>query len=575
MYRTGDLARRRADGLIEFRGRGDSQVKIRGFRIELSEIESALRRHPSIVDAAVVVEAGSDDGEIAGYVVGAKDQSVMPSDLRRFLQRTLPGFMVPARLMVLDSLPLTAGGKLDKSRLPAPPRTRDTASASFTLPAGEVQTTVARVWSEVLGSPEIGADDNFLEIGGHSLRAAQIVARLRDVFDVDVPIAAMFAHPTIARLSAFITSSGHAATTDSKAIEPAARDAAIPLACSQERAWFQQRLSPGSLAYHFQTTLHFTGALDPVTLQAALTEIVRRHEILRTTFPETADGPVQRIHEPFEVELPHVDLRTLPEAARALELRRIVEAAVRTPFDMSRLPLIRWLLIQAGDRDWSVVHVEHHLIHDGWSFNVFRRELLQLYAFVLARGTVAPRAASDSVRGFCRVAAPMARRSRGRGPEPLPGATNCTRGPCAFELPSSRPRPPVQTYDGSIHEMELAPDLAEGHTRVEPPRRRDAVHDAAHGLHRASAPLHRSGRSLRGLRRGQPALARDRIASRHVREQRRDSRASVRESVVPIAPCRTSARRRSTPTFTRTSRSITSSRRWASRAIPAAIRSSR
>jgi len=460
MYRTGDLAHRRADGLIEFRGRSDSQVKIRGFRIELSEIESALRRHPSVVDAAVVVEAGSDDGEIAGYVVGAKDQSVMPSDLRRFLQRTLPGFMVPARIMVLDSLPLTAGGKLDKSRLPAPPRTRDTASAPFTLPAGEVQTAVVRVWSEVLGIQEIGADDNFLEIGGHSLRAAQVVARLRDVFDVDVPIAAMFAHPTIARLSSFIESiRRHATATEPGTIERAARDAPIPLSCSQERAWFQQRLSPGSLAYHFQTTLHFTGALDAATLRAALTEIVRRHEILRTTFPETADGPVQRIHDPFEVELPHVDLRTLPEAARPLEFRRIVEAAVRTPFDMSRLPLIRWLLIQTGDRDWSVVHVEHHLIHDGWSFNVFRRELLQLY-LSFSRGEASPleplpiQFADFAVRQRRWLAGPeVAVQSRYWSDQ--------LRETPVLELPSSRPRPPVQTYDGSIHEMELAPDLAE------------------------------------------------------------------------------------------------------------------
>jgi amino acid adenylation domain-containing protein len=384
LYRTGDLARWVGAGELEFRGRADHQVKLRGFRIELGEIEAALRRLPGVRDAvALVREDEPGDRRLVAYVVPAGGPA--PSALRAGLRESLPDYMLPSAFVTLPALPLTQSGKVDRRALPAPGGERPDLESAFAAPRNPVEEMLAGIFGEVLKLDRVGVHDDFFVLGGHSLLVAQVATRTRQALQVELPIVEVFRRPTVAGLAELVAAGGATGLPDLPPVRRVPRDGRpIPLSFPQERVWFLDQLTPGgNIAYNFQVTLSFHGPLSVGVLEGALTELVRRHEILRTSFPAVDGRPVQVIHPAVPVRLPVVDLRGVPAGEREDAAEELVAATLAVPFDVSRAPLIRWRLLQLDDELHVLVQVEHHFVHDGWSYAVLLRELKALYAAFL------------------------------------------------------------------------------------------------------------------------------------------------------------------------------------------------
>ncbi len=460
MYRTGDLARYRTDGQLEFRGRGDTQVKVRGFRIELGEIEAALGRHPAIRDAVVAArEDVPGERRLVAYLTAVAAAETLPStaELRGHLQRTVPDYMVPAAFVFLDALPLGPGGKVDRRALPAP---EAPAERIYVAPRGPVEEVLADLWSELLGAERIGVHADFFELGGHSLLVGRLTSRVRKSLGVELPLTSVFEHPTVAALAEHVAErmrAGTGATTgELPPIERAPRDQPLPLSFPQERVWFLQQLSPDSLAYNFQMTLHFLGTLEVEVLRRALAEIVRRHEVLRTRFPAVDGQPVQVVEAPWEVELPVIDLRRLAEDDRRTQTESLAFELTQIPFDLTRLPLIRWRLLKTADEEHHLTQVEHHFVHDGWSISILLRELKALYeAFDAGQ----PSPLRELEVQYADFAVWQRRRLAGDAMERLLGywRRQLAGMPAHLDLPTDRPRPRSPSWHGDNRTFRMQP----------------------------------------------------------------------------------------------------------------------
>jgi amino acid adenylation domain-containing protein len=462
IYKSGDLVRYLADGDLEYLGRIDHQVKIRGFRIELEEIEAVLREHPAVREAVVLARDNAGEKSdgiqsekmLVAYSVPDREKVLIGPELRRFLRQKLPEHMVPAAFVSLDALPLTSNGKIDRHSLPAPGRGRPDLSAPFMPPRTPAEETLADIWAEVLGLAEVGRDDDFFELGGHSLRAVQIVSRVRDAFRIEVPLDAFFAAPTVAGLARFASEAQLGGRQPSVPPLPTSpRTGPVPVSFSQERAWFIQQLNPENVAYNSQSTLRFTGTLDIGALERSLTEIVRRHEIFRTTFPAVQGRPVQVIHPAWPVRLEVVSFEALPDSEREGEAQRWISEKFREPFDLTRLPLVRWSLVRIAAREQILVHVEHHLVHDGWSFTVFLRELTALYR-AFSSGNASP--LRELPVQFADFALWQRAWMQGAVAEfELDYWKTRLAGCPALALPTDHPRPPVQSLRGTAPRAEI------------------------------------------------------------------------------------------------------------------------
>ncbi|WP_328918276.1 amino acid adenylation domain-containing protein [Streptomyces jietaisiensis] len=367
MYRTGDLARWNADGQVEYLGRTDDQVKIRGFRIELGEVEAALAAHPGVAQSAVVVrEDRPGDRRLVGYLVPVGGpESVEVAAVRRHVQGVLPEYMVPSALVVLDALPLTVNGKLDRKALPTPAHQ---AAGGGRGPATVQEELLCTVFADILGLPAVGVDDHFFELGGHSLLATRLVSRIRSVLGTEVPLRAVFEAPTPAALADRLTSSGERR----RALVRAGRTERTPLSFAQQRLWFLGELEGPSATYNIPFALRLTGSLDVDALENALRDLVERHEVLRTVFATVAGEPYQRV-------------LTLDEAAVSLPVRRVTDLdaalaeAADHRFDLaSQIPL-RARLLETGPEEHVLVLVVHHIAGDGWSLAPLTRDLSAAY----------------------------------------------------------------------------------------------------------------------------------------------------------------------------------------------------
>jgi len=383
LYRTGDRARRLPDGALDFLGRIDQQVKIRGFRIELGEIEAALNGDPRIRQSAVLVR-----GEIHGnrllvaYVVPAENVEISPAELRASLKTHLPEHMVPAAFVVLESLPLAPSGKLDRralSRLDVPASARSQADEAFEAPRTSTEELLAGIWGELLGLARVGRTDDFFELGGHSLMATRVLARLRQVFRVDLPLRALFEAATLAELAGRVEAARRAGEgLVAPPIERVSRGQGLPLSFAQQRLWFLDQLEPGSPFYNIPLAMRMTGPLALEVLERAMNELVRRHEVLRTSFAVSDGQPVQVI-APFEpVPLPLVDLSALPPAAREDEIRRRVEREARHPFDLGSGRPFRWTLLRISLVEQVGLFTLHHVASDEWSMGILMSEVTTL-----------------------------------------------------------------------------------------------------------------------------------------------------------------------------------------------------
>jgi amino acid adenylation domain-containing protein len=457
LYRTGDLCRYRRDGEIEFLGRADHQVKIRGFRIELGEIEAALMELPRVREAVVVLR----DRRLVAYVVGDVAVDAMRSSLRE----RLPDYMVPGAMVFLDALPRTPSGKVDRKDLPAPERTGPV-EGEGTAPSDPIEEILAGIWAAILGLDRVGVDESFFALGGHSLLAAQVASRIRSVLGVDLPLRKLFEHNTVAALARVVKAarreSGAEAPPASRIVRRS-RESNPPLAVSQQRIWFVERLNPGTALYNIPALYAMSGPLDAAALGKAIAEVVRRHETLRTTIAGPDMSPFQLVHPPSIPELPVVDLSALPAGRREREAELSAGRAARLPFRVDRGdPLTRFLLLRSAADEHRLLTVFHHLVSDGVSQAVFERELLALYEAV-STGRPPPltdppvqygdyaawqrRYLSDELAGEHLAAQLAFWRERLAGPLPV------------LRLPTDRPRAEVPSTRGATRAITLPAEI--------------------------------------------------------------------------------------------------------------------
>jgi len=385
MYRTGDVCRMSPNGDLEFGGRRDGQVKVRGYRIETGEVEARLSACENVGGSAVVVA----EETLVAFVVPAS--GIAPEDvdvglLASTLSRSLPAYMVPRRIDVWKALPMTPGGKVDRRALAAEAIGNRVAGSADVAPRTPTETAVAEIFGEVLGLERVSARASFFELGGHSLLATRVISRIRERLGRDLPLRALFEAPSVETLAMRVNESVvDAVGPPLLAVPPDQRPALIPTSHAQERLWFLDQLFPGDAAYAIPLLLRLEGDLDREALGQALAEVVRRHEVLRTTFPSVGGRPEQRIHAPGSelaqsaAAIARVDLSSLAGEERDAVVRaRLLEVAQRA-FDLASGPLVRTLLMRIGHRSHLAVLVMHHIVSDGWSVGVLARELAALY----------------------------------------------------------------------------------------------------------------------------------------------------------------------------------------------------
>ncbi|MET8091480.1 amino acid adenylation domain-containing protein [Micromonospora sp. NPDC005220] len=452
MYRTGDVARRRTDGNLVFVGRADDQVKIRGHRVELGEITAAVAALPGVGAQAVVIRDGADGGRLVAYTVPAAGATLDGPHLRRLLAETLPDYMVPDAVVVLDALPVTSHGKLDRRALPEPQFTGTAAVRSARTPQEEI---LCGLFGQVLDQPEPGVDDDFFELGGNSLSAVRLLSRVRSAFGSEVDVRAVFEARTPRRL-ADLVGPGGAATRPALTAGP--RPDEIPLSFSQRRLWFLDRLDGASGAYNIPIGIRLRGELDLDALRAAVGDVVARHESLRTVFPAVGGKPRQSVQDLAAVEVPVEIVEVSPE--RSADALR--EAAARG-FDLSTEIPLRVTLFVLGPRDHVLLLNVHHIASDGWSNAPLARDLS--VAYTARHGGRTPGFAPLPVQyadytlwqrellGDEGAADSPAARQLSFWQESLAGA------PAELALPTDRPRPAEMTTQGATVEFTVEAGL--------------------------------------------------------------------------------------------------------------------
>ena len=485
IYRTGDLARRRRDGELDFLGRIDHQVKLRGFRIELGEVEATLAAHPAVERAVVDIHAyGAEDSRLVAWVVLASTagsqggQAIEAEALQAWVGERLPEFMVPSAVVTLAAVPLTPNGKVDRRALPPPAASAGPRAAEAEPPRSPLEELVAGLWAELLGCERVGLHDDFFAAGGHSLLAVRLLARLRDATGMDVPLRALFAHPTVAALTAEVERCLRAQDAPPlPPIEPAAIADETPASAAQERLWLFHQLDPGGAVLNVPHPLHLSGPLQPAALAACLAEIAGRHACLRTTFVYGEGGLRQRIapHGGLRIAphgdqriaphggatLPLADLGALPPSRRRQEAHRLTEEEARERFDLSSGPLWRACLLRLGEEEHLLLLTFHHTIADGWSVELLDRELAALYP---ARVSGLPSPLPAPVLQYADYAAWQRRwlTDEVLAPQLAYWRRQLAGMPPALDLPADRPRPARQSFRGAVRVLALSPELSAG-----------------------------------------------------------------------------------------------------------------
>jgi len=458
LYRTGDLGRWvQADGhgALECRGRADFQVKLRGYRIELGEIEAALAQHPAVAQAVVVANhAGADDMRLIAYVV-CRGQCPPEAELRAFLSRTLPDYMVPQRFATVPVLPLTANGKIDRKALPAvSPQSQPVPSAA--RPATPLEDQLANAFRETLCVPRVGLDEDFFASGGHSLIASQMAALLSQQLGITLPLRAIFQHPTVAKLAAWIEAQRRTVGRDHVAVQRRKESGPAPLSLMQQRVWYLEQLQPGRTIFNVPTAHRLRGKLDIGMLNAAYTAMVRRQSALRTVINVVGGEPSQVVLDEVDTAIPFVDLSMLAAEAREPEVMRRLGIDVNETMDLSTPMLIRTRLYKLSDVEHVLLFMPHHAIFDGWSFDLFYEEMSELYAAI--EGEREPRLpqltidyADFSVWLNDWLAGKELERQLNYWRNKLRGA------PESLDIPVDRPRPAKQTGLGDTAWMRIPP----------------------------------------------------------------------------------------------------------------------
>jgi amino acid adenylation domain-containing protein len=445
LYRTGDIARLLPTGDLEYLGRADDQVKIRGHRIELGEVLAAVAAHPGVRDALVVAREDTPGARrLVAYVV-PRATPPRPGDLRTFVARRLPDYMVPAVFLSLPSFPLAPSGKIDRRALPAPGRARPDLSTDYAPPNPGDEQLLAILWAEVLGVDSPGIHDDFFELGGDSLLAVRVIVRAREALGRDLALQSLFEFPTIEGLARAASAAASAVVAP---LVAGPRPPEVPLSFAQQRLWFLHQLAPEASAYNLPCTVRLTGTLDVPALERSLDEIVRRHEALRTTFAARPGGPVQLVGPAHPVRLVCDDLSSIePAAEREARLEARCVAEFSRPFDLARGPLLRAALIRLSSNDHALLLPTHHIASDGWSMGVLIRELGALYEAFRA-GHPSPLAPLELQYPDWSLAERALLDDARLAPHIAHFRDDLAGAPLVHELPTDRPRPAVPSRRG-------------------------------------------------------------------------------------------------------------------------------
>ncbi|MDJ0903585.1 MAG: amino acid adenylation domain-containing protein [Xenococcus sp. MO_188.B8] len=457
LYKSGDLAKYLPNGDLEYLGRIDHQVKIRGFRIELGEIETVLTSYDEVGQTVAVVREDRPGNKlIIAYVVPRPHCTLQGNTLRQFLQGKLPEYMIPSAFVILESLPLTSNGKIDKRALPAP--NFEKSSTEYISPRTAVEEKVAQIWTEVLKLERIGVNDSFFELGGHSLLATQIISRLRTEFKIELQIQNLLEAPTVTQLSDLINSD-HSTTKDAIAtVIPSQKQTTAPLSYSQEGLWFLDRLEGQNATYNIPLVLRLTGNPNYKCLEKAIDAIIERHEVLRTRFI-TVEGIGQaEILPAAGIELQLIDLRELSRDLCDLSVIQLAQEEARRSFALTQAPLMRAKLLDVGDNSHILLLTIHHIVADGWSMNIIMNELWTYYRSLTTQTTIELEPLAIQYADFA-----LWQRDHFNNLTLAPQLEYWQHQlagiPPTLELPLDRPRPAQQTFVGSSQSFHLSQEL--------------------------------------------------------------------------------------------------------------------
>ena len=398
IYFTGDLGLRLPDGSLIHKGRKDFRVKIRGYGVELAEVEKVLASHASVRQTVVVArntEAG--DARLVAYFTCTDSPAPTISELRDFLKTRLPDFMIPSAFVMLEAIPLTHSGKIDRRALPEPDKVRPNLAAVYLSPRDEIEQKLVSIWEDVLDVRSIGVNDRFFDLGGDSLSATRVITQVIKYFQLEIPLQSLFQSPRIADMAAVIAqrqgkiSGNHNDIhVTAGSLAPESRKRFLPLSYSQQRLWFLDQLDPGSFTYNLFSAYRLKGDLNVAALEQSFNEILRRHEVLRTVFKSENGNPLQVVLPVLAIKIPLFDLRAPGSAEnRWTEARRIFTEEAQRPFDLATGPLLRITLLHLADDEYVLLRAMHHIVSDGWSEGVLFHELSKIYA-ALSTGKPSP-----------------------------------------------------------------------------------------------------------------------------------------------------------------------------------------
>jgi amino acid adenylation domain-containing protein len=466
LYRTGDRGRYREDGQLEFVERQDEQVKLRGYRIELGEIEAVLGQHPQVKQCVVLLqETKMQEKQIVAYVVTQEEEEITPNRqamLRNYLKEKLPPYMIPAHFLLLDALPLTANGKVNRKNLLALSwkQEEQQEGKQIKLLLSPIEELVLQCWRQVLQQEQLEIHEDFFEVGGHSLLATQVVAHLQQTMGIEIPLRTLFEAPTVAEFAAWLTQQlRQGQRLSAPAIVSGPRNHELPLSFAQQRLWFQDQLEPGNTAYSIPTAVRLRGRLDRAALKQALARVIERHEILRTTFPTCEGQPVLQIAAEPTTRQILVDLSYLAQEERESVAQHLALQEAEQPFDLARGPLLRFWLLSLSQEDHIVLLTMHHIISDGWSINILVNELTNLYT-ALEQGEAA--SLPELPVQYADYA--LWQRSWLQG-EVLQQQLDYWKQQLAnivtLALPTDYPRPPIQTFQAAQQRLFLPDELSQ------------------------------------------------------------------------------------------------------------------
>ncbi|WP_442937952.1 amino acid adenylation domain-containing protein [Nostoc sp.] len=470
LYKTGDKARYLNNGNIEYVGRIDNQVKIRGFRIELSEIEAVLSQHSDVQLSCVIAREDtpsdtcterSRSKRLVAYLVAHQDCKPAISELRQFLKAKLPEYMVPSAFVILESLPVTPNGKVDRRALPKPDLDT-TLLEKYVAPRTPIEEMLTLLWAQVLKLELVGIYDNFFELGGHSLLATQLVSRIRNIFKVELPLRELFARSTVAELAQSI---GQLQQQDLELSTPfitqRAENAQLPLSYAQQRLWFLDQFEPNSALYNIPLALRLVGTLNQVALEQSLHEIINRHEALRTNFVTVNEQPTQIIQTQTNWTVSVVGLKHLSTTEQEIATQQLARQQAIEPFDLANQALVRATLLVLSETEHILLVCMHHVVSDGWSMGVFLQELAALYN---AYSQAQPSPLTPLPIQYADFALWQRQWLQGGV---LQSQLNYWQqqlkdAPALLSLPTDRPRPAIQTFAGAHQEFALSQQLTQG-----------------------------------------------------------------------------------------------------------------